>query len=98
MRILLVLDNLGSHTCEYTRRRATQLGIDLVFLPPGSPDLNQIESVWKSLKWELSPIVVESAAEFRALVAELFDRLTNRLSFATSLIDEFLHSRLQKLS
>jgi len=34
-RILLVLDNFSSHICEYTRRRAHQLGIDLVFLPLG---------------------------------------------------------------
>ena len=95
-RILLVLDNLFSHTCEYTRRRATQLGIDLVFLPVGSPDLNPIELVWKSLKWEASPVIVESAEEFRALVSGLFERLTKRVSFAEKWIDRFLD--LQKLS
>lgn len=30
--ILLVLDNLFLNTCEYTRKRASQLGTDLVFL------------------------------------------------------------------
>ena len=48
-RILLVLDNFSSHICPYTRRRAHQLGINLVFLPVGSTDLNPIEPVWKSL-------------------------------------------------
>ncbi|MCU4752649.1 IS630 family transposase [Halobacteria archaeon AArc-curdl1] len=94
--ILLVLDNLFSHTCEYTRKRASQLGIDLVFLPVGSPDLNPIESVWKSLKWELSPLIVESAEEFRALVSTVFERLTARVSFAGNWIKQFLD--LQKLS
>jgi transposase len=61
-RILLVLDNHFAHTCEYTRKRAHQLGIDLVFLPVGSPDLNPIEQVWKQLKWVASPLIVESAA------------------------------------
>ena len=65
-RILLVLDNFSSHICPYTRRRAHQLGIDLVFLPVGSPNLNPIEPVWKSLRWEASPLIVESAEEFRA--------------------------------
>ena len=97
-RILLVLDNFSSHICEYTRRRAHQLGIDFVFIPVGSPDLNPIEPVWKSLRWEASPLIVESAEEFRALVTDLFDRLTTRLSFAQSWIDEFLDSRLQNLS
>jgi len=97
-RILLVLDNFSSHICEYTRKRAHQLGIDLVFLPVGSPDLNPIEPVWKQLKWVASPLIVESAAEFRALVEDLFDQLTKRVSFATSWIEKFLGDHLQKLS
>ena len=87
-----------SRTCEYTRKRAHQLGIDLIFLPVGSPDLNPIEQVWKQLKWEASPLIVESAAEFRALVEDLFEHLTSRLSFVRSWIDEFLDKRLQFLS
>ena len=98
VRILLVLDNHFAHTCEYTRKRAHQLGIDLVFLPVGSPDLNPIEQVWKQLKWEASPLIVESAAEFRALVEDLFEELTSRLSFARSWIDDFLGNRLQFFS
>ncbi|WP_049903557.1 IS630 family transposase [Halococcus agarilyticus] len=97
-RILLVLDNFSSHICPYTRRRAHQLGIDLVFLPVGSPDLNPIEPVWKSLRWEASPLIVESAEEFRALVADLFESLTNRMSFAVSWIENFLAPHIQKLS
>jgi len=96
-RILLVLDNFSSHVCEYTRKRAHQLGIDLVFLPVGSPDLNPIEQVWKSLKWEASPLIVESAAEYRALLTELFEKLTAQLSFAASWIDNHLDDYLQKL-
>ncbi len=96
-RILLVLDNFSSHACEYTRKRAHQLGIDLVFLPVGSPDLNPIEQIWKSLKWEASPLIVESAAEYRALLSRLFEQLTARLSFAASWIDEYLGGYLQKL-
>ncbi|EMA06162.1 putative transposase, partial [Haloarcula marismortui ATCC 33800] len=49
-------------------------------------------------KWEASPLIVESANEFRALVSELFEQLTSRLSFAKSWIDEFLSSRLQFFS
>lgn len=98
MRILLVLDNFSSHICEYTRRRAHQLGIDLVFIPVGSPDLNPIEPVWKSLRRDASPLIVESAEEFRALVTDLFDHLTDRVSFAVSWIENFLAPHLQKLS
>ena len=39
-RILLVLDKHGAHRCESARKRAHQLGIDLIFIPSGSPHLN----------------------------------------------------------
>ena len=57
-RILLVLDKHSSYTCEYTRKRTHELGIDLVFLPSGSPHLYPIEQVWKHLMWMMAPFVV----------------------------------------
>ena len=95
-KILLILDNFSSHTCEYTRERAAELGIELVFLPVGSPHLNPIEPLWKSLKWELSPITVESTDEFCSLVRANFQQLTEKVSFAAAWIARFLD--IQKLS
>jgi len=89
-RILLVLDKHGSHICEYTRKRAHQLGIDLVFLPSGSPHLNPIEQVWKYLKWTMAPIIVENEDEFHELVKDVFDQVTQRVSFAKSWCEKFL--------
>jgi len=81
-RILLVLDNFSSHICAYTRERAHELGIDLIFLSVESPHLNPIEPVCKSLKWESSPLIMEGAAEYRALLDEIFTKITDQLSFA----------------
>lgn len=97
-RILLVLDNLGSHTCEYTRKRAHQLGIDLIFLPPGSPHLNPIEKLWDQLKWTMSPIVVEDAEEFRDLLKNTYDKLSQKISFAKKWSKKFLDFSFQMLS
>jgi transposase len=63
-----------------------------VFLPVGSPDLNSIEPVWKSLRWEATPLIVESVEFLRALITNLFDQLTDRVSFAVAWIEEFLSS------
>jgi transposase len=82
-RILIILDSFSLHVCEHTRKHTHTLGINPVFLPVESPDLNPIKQVWKSLKWEASPLIVESTAEYRALLTEFFENLTNRLSFAT---------------
>lgn len=95
-RILLILDNFSAHTCEHTRKRATQLGINLVFLPVSSPHLNPIEQVWKLLKWLISPITVDSPDSFRSLVADTFFEITDRIGFASEWVDRFLN--IQKLS
>ena len=89
-RILLVLDKHGSHICKYTRKRAHQLGIDLIFLPSGSPHLNPIEQVWKHLKWTMAPIIVEDEDEFHELVKNVFNQVTQRISFAKNWCEKFL--------
>jgi len=95
-RILLVLDKHGSHVCKHTRKRAHQLGIDLIFLPTSSPHLNPIEKVWDYLKWTMCPIIVENENEFKDLVQETFEQITERVSFAKKWCQKFLD--FQKLS
>jgi len=97
-RILLVLDDFSSHVCEHTRRRAHEVGIDLIFLLVGSPRLNPTEPVWKSLKWESSPLIVDGEDEYRALLTNLFENLTKKLSSAASWIENHLSKFLHKLS
>lgn len=94
--MLLILDNFSAHTCEYTRTRAAELGIELVFLPVGSPHLNPIEPLWKSLKWEISPIAVDSTEPFCALVRDQFHKLDKKVSFAAAWTERCLD--IQKLS
>jgi hypothetical protein len=38
-----VMDNAGYQRCEYVKNRAKELGIELLFLPSYSPNLNLIE-------------------------------------------------------
>ena len=88
--ILLVLDKHGAHRCQDTRKRAHQLGIDLIFIPSGSPHLNLIEQVWDYLKWTMAPIVIEDEDEFKDLVQETFEKITQRISFAKKWCEKFL--------
>ena len=48
--ITLFLDNAKYQQCNLVKELAQQLGIELVFLPPYSPNLNLIERLWKWLK------------------------------------------------
>ena len=48
--ITLVLDNARYQRCDLVINLAKELGIELLFLPPYSPNLNLIERVWKFTK------------------------------------------------
>ena len=50
MPITLVLDNARYQYCQRVRDLAEQLGIELLFLPSYSPNLNLIERLWKFVK------------------------------------------------
>ena len=48
--ITIVLDNAKYQRCHLVMNLAIELGIDLLFLPPYSPNLNLIERLWKFIK------------------------------------------------
>ena len=48
--ITLVMDNARYQRCALVEAHAARLGIELLFLPPYSPNLNLIERLWKWTK------------------------------------------------
>ena len=48
--IFLVLDNARYQKCGIVQELANQLGINLTYIPPYSPNLNLIERFWKHVK------------------------------------------------
>ena len=50
--VTIVLDNARYQRCKLVMGLADKLGIELLFLPPYSPNLNLIERVWKFTKKE----------------------------------------------
>ncbi len=51
--ITIVLDNARYQRCKLVMTKAEELGIELLFLPPYSPNLNLIERLWKFVKKEV---------------------------------------------
>lgn len=49
----LVLDNAKYQKCKAVQGLASELCIDLIYIPPYSPNLNPIERLWKFVKSEL---------------------------------------------
>ncbi len=50
--VTIILDNARYQRCKMVMFIAEELGIELLFLPPYSPNLNLIERVWKFVKKE----------------------------------------------
>lgn len=55
-KIVLVLDNASSHKSKKVRAfiEKHKERIELLFLPPYSPDLNPVERVWKHLRYRVT--------------------------------------------
>lgn len=51
--ITIVLDNARYQRCKLVMEKAGDLGIEVLFLPPYSPNLNLIERLWKFVKKEV---------------------------------------------
>ena len=57
-RLTIVLDNARYQRCALVQSLAQSLGIELLFLPAYSPNLNLIERFWKFVKKHVSVLEV----------------------------------------
>jgi transposase len=88
-RIILVLDNSKSHHADKTVRKARELKITFVFLPPYSPDLNPLEFVWKTIKREVSVRFIKSKEHMKEIIKNKFMKVGKSLSFAKKWMEKF---------
>jgi len=58
--IHIVLDNARYQKCIIVRELAIELGIELHYIPPYSPNLNLIERLWKHVKSRLRSKILRS--------------------------------------
>jgi len=86
--ITLVLDNARYQHCRLIIELAAELGIELLFLPPYSPNLNLIERLWKFIKKEcLYSKYYATFADFKKAIADcLVDTQTKHKQTLTSLL------------
>jgi transposase len=75
--VFVVLDNAKYQKCTVTGELAEQLGINLVFIPPYSPNLNLIERFWKFVKDRLRPRYYNQSELFREQIDSIINRSDN---------------------
>ena len=76
-KIYLILDNAGYYKGEKIREYLTTSRIEIIFLPPYSPNLNLIERLWRFFKKKvLYNQYYERFEEFRHACLEFFKKRT----------------------
>ena len=74
--ITLVLDNARYQKCAVVQALAKSLGIELLYLPSYSPNLNLIERLWRFLRKEsLDSTYDEDFAQFTTAIDQCLDNL-----------------------
>jgi transposase len=77
--ITLVLDNARYQKCALVQGLAKSLGIELLYLPGYSPNLNLIERLWKFVRKEsLNSTYYEAFEEFTTAIDECLDNLPTK--------------------
>jgi transposase len=77
--ITLVLDNARYQKCALVQNLAKELGIELLYLPSYSPNLNLIERVWKFVKGQcLRSTYYDSYDKFTAAIQGCLDELPGK--------------------
>lgn len=76
MPIKIILDNAKYQHCKYVLDCAKELGIELIFLPTYSPNLNLIERLWKFVrKKALYSKYYSDFNKFKCGIYEILDNL-----------------------
>jgi transposase len=77
--ITLVLDNARYQRCRFVQAVADELGIELLFLPPYSPNLNLIERLWKFVKKQcLYSQYYEKFADFKQAIQDCLAEVSGK--------------------
>jgi len=92
-RIMIILDNFSSHRSQMVRDFSAQNGIELIFLPPYSPDLNPIEQIWRAVRRDLSTLFIKDLDHLKAEIWEEFFYRINQITYFKGWAEKFLSAK-----
>ena len=71
--IHIALDNARYQKCDAVKNLAASLGIELIYIPPYSPNLNPIERLWKFVKAKLRCKYYDDFQLFQETIDSIID-------------------------
>lgn len=94
--IHLVLDGAGYHRSKEVMNAAEKLNINLVFLPPYSPNLNPIERLWKVMNEMVrNNKFFKSAKDFKRAIINFFKKTLPKIGCQ---LEDRINDNFQKLN
>jgi transposase len=90
--IYLILDNARYQKCKIVTDLALELGIQLTYIPPYSPNLNLIERLWKHVKSKLRTRYYDQFEEFQLTIDSIISDTDKN---DKALIDRLIGERVQ---
>jgi transposase len=88
----LVLDNARYQKCHIVQQLADDLGIQLVYIPSYSPNLNLIERFWKFTKCELRSKYYDQFQLFREQIDNIID---SSISTNNAVVNRLIGEKVQ---
>ena len=94
--LYIILDNAAYQHCKKVKQKAEELNINLIYLPPYSPNLKLIERLWKFLRKELlADRFFKSFSDFfnvidgfiQSVHVRCFERLSSLLAYHFEVLD-----------
>ncbi len=70
------MDNMRTHHSKAVKKIIEELKINVIFLPPYSPDFNPIEKMWSKIKAVLRRIKVRVPSDLNDAVNTAFSLVT----------------------
>lgn len=73
---VIIMDNMRSHHVKEVKETIENAGMDLLYLPPYSPDFNPIEEMWSKIKSILRKLKVRVSSELPDAIKYAFSCIT----------------------
>ncbi|MEV4000789.1 transposase [Actinomadura sp. NPDC049753] len=85
--IVIVWDNLGTHRSARMRRHLPARDwLTVFYLPPYTPELNPVESVWSHLKRSLANLAKHTIDQLMRLIKTSLKRIQHRHALLNGLL------------
>lgn len=65
---IVVMDNMRTHHSKAVKKVINELQINVIYLPPYSPDFNPIENMWSKIKAILRKLKVRVLSELPSAI------------------------------